>query len=271
MNYSQYIEILTKCKNKFLEFFNKKIFCGIILGSGYNDLVNYFNVVKKIDYSDLIHFPYSTVPGHSNKINIVEFNNYFILFFQGRVHLYEGYSPYEVSIPVALLGELGVKNIIITNASGGINKKFTPGDIMLIEDHINLQSTSPLIGISDGKGFIDMTNCYDQNTIKLISKNFNVHKGIYAGLIGPNYETPAEIKFLKKIGADAVGMSTIMESIMAKFYNMRILGISLITNKAAGLTKNKISHNEVTNISKKSLIQIKNIINYTIEFWRNNE
>ena len=211
---------------------------GFFTGTGLGSSVDSIDVEIKINYSDIPNFPVSTVESHMGKLVCGTLASKGIIAMQGRFHLYEGYSPLEVSFPVRVMQMLGVKYLIISNASGGINPNFSSGDIMIIIDHINLTGNNPLTGPNDetlGLRFPDMTEVYDKRLAKLAEKvarqaGVSVNKGIYAGLSGPSLETPAETRFLRFIGGDAVGFSTIMEAIAGIHAGMKILGLSTITN-----------------------------------------
>jgi len=226
---------------------------GIVLGSGLGMLVDEFEEKCFIDYASIPHFPTTTVVGHSGKFVLGEIEQQPVIAMQGRFHLYEGYKPMDVTLPIYVMKELGVEKLIVTNAAGGINKLFNVGDFMLIEDHINLMGINPLVGVNFenlGERFVDMSNTYSKDLKRIAldtakDLNINLHKGVYVGVLGPSYETPAEIRMLKIIGGDAVGMSTIPEVIVARYAQMEVLGISCITNMAAGILEKPLSHKEV--------------------------
>lgn len=242
---------------------------GIILGSGLGDFVNNFEFIS-IPYSEIPGFESSSVQGHAGKLVFVDSkqNNSSpltahrsLVIMQGRYHFYEGHTMEKVVYPVKIMKKLGVKTLIITNAAGAINKNLKPLDLMLITDHINFMGTNPLIGEIDeslGTRFPDMSGIYNKDLIKTAEKcagelNIKIKKGIYSACTGPSYETPAEINVLKKFGADAVGMSTVPEAIVANYCGINVLGISCISNYAAGVQKYPLSHQEVieaTNIAK---------------------
>lgn len=211
---------------------------GIILGTGLGGLSQKIQIDASIDYSKIPHLPVSTVQSHQGRLLIGRLSGKTVMAMQGRFHLYEGYTAQEVSSPVRVMRSLGIKTLIVSNAAGGINPLFATGDIMLIADHINLTGVNPLIGpnIDEwGPRFPDMSQTYDSHLIALavdvsLKKGIRVRKGVYAGLRGPSLETPAETRFLKSIGADAVGFSTVCEVIAALHAGMRVLGISVITN-----------------------------------------
>lgn len=211
---------------------------GVITGTGLSDTLAGLNVLCQFEYSQLPHFPVSTVESHKGRLIYGKIAGSRILVMQGRFHLYEGYTPAQVTFPVRVMQELGVKILILSNAAGGINLNFTAGNIMIITDHINLTGKNPLTGPNeDGWGirFPDMGQVYDASLIHLAQKaaqniQIPVQTGVYAGLLGPSLETPAETRFLKTIGSDAVGFSTVMEAIAGVHAGMKILGLSLITN-----------------------------------------
>ena len=222
---------------------------GIILGSGLGDFASEFSAVS-IPYSEIPGFESSTVKGHAGMLVFAEINGKKVVLMRGRYHFYEGHSMQTVVYPVKVMKKLGVKSIIITNAAGGINPSFEPGDLMLITDHINLMGTNPLIGLNDdtlGTRFPDMSEIYKTKLIKTAEAeakklDINIKKGVYAAFTGPSYETPAEIKMLSMMGADVVGMSTIPEAIVANYCGMNVLGISCVSNSAAGVQSTPLNH-----------------------------
>lgn len=211
---------------------------GIFLGTGLGSSVDFMKIIESVPYSEIPHFPISTVESHAGEMILGEISGKKVIAMKGRFHLYEGYTADQVSFPVRLMQVLGVKNLIVTNSAGGLNLSFKPGDLMVIEDHINLTGENPLVGVNDenlGQRFPDMSRTYDLELRQLVfdageELGVYVQKGVYAGLKGPSLETPAENRFLRTIGADAVGLSTVCEVITAKHAGMRILGISVITN-----------------------------------------
>jgi purine-nucleoside phosphorylase len=213
-------------------------YIGWLTGTGLGESAESMAIDTTIRYQNIPHFPISTVQTHIGRILSGDINGCPVIAMQGRFHLYEGYSPLEVTYPIRVMQQLGVKILILSNASGGLNPKFNAGDIMLITDHINLTGTNPLIGPnvdSWGMRFPDMTRAYNREIIALaedIAKSSGAHlqKGIYAGLTGPSLETPAEVRFLQRIGAEAVGFSTVQEVIAAIHGGLRVLGLSTITN-----------------------------------------
>ncbi len=224
---------------------------GIILGSGLSGVREAVNG-KEISFQDIEGFPVSTVSGHSGVLKVSEK----CAVLAGRVHYYEGHTIDDVVLPVFLLHRLGVRNLIITNAAGGINSSYSPGDLVIISDHINLTGQNPLIGLNSdrlGPRFPDMSQAY---SLKLIEKALAIKprlkKGVYAGLTGPSYETPAEIRMLKAMGADLVGMSTVNEVTAACYLGINVLGISCVTNMAAGISGKKLDHREVIETGEKA-------------------
>ena len=212
---------------------------GIVLGTGLGQLINHIRIEQEINYSDIPNFPVSTVEFHSGKLLIGTLEGKKIIVMQGRFHLYEGYSLQEVTFPIRILKALGIQKLLISNAAGAINLNFKKGDLMLIEDHINLQGGSPLAfaTVSDfGERFTDMSEPYDVNlrnqAIEIArNNNINLHRGVYAAVVGPQLETKAEYRYLKIIGADAVGMSTVPEVIVANHLQLPVLAISVLTDE----------------------------------------
>ncbi len=227
---------------------------GIILGSGLGDFANTIENRTVIDYADIPHFKSVKIKGHAGKLVLAEISGRSIAILQGRFHYYEGHDIRDTVFPVRLLGKLGIKKLIITNAAGGLNPDFTPGNLMIIRDHINMMGSNPLVGENDdriGTRFPDMSHVYSKSMAAITEKhmealNIPVKKGVYLALSGPSYETPAEIKMLSILGADAVGMSTVPEAIAARHMGIEIAGISCITNLAAGISKTELDHKEVT-------------------------
>jgi purine-nucleoside phosphorylase len=211
---------------------------GILTGTGLGDSISFLEIEAAFDYQDIPHFPVSTVESHMGRLSLGTWRGRKILAMQGRFHLYEGYSPKEVSFPVRVMQALGVQTLIVTNAAGGLNPSFIPGEIMALSDHINLTGQNPLTGPNEdawGPRFPDFSVVYDKPLAGLALKagkqnNISIQTGVYAGLPGPSLETPAEVRFLRTIGADAVGFSTVMEVIAAIHAGMKIMGLSIITN-----------------------------------------
>ncbi len=232
---------------------------GLILGSGLGILAEEITNKSIIKYSDIPYFPASTVKGHAGQLVIGELEGKNVIAMQGRFHYYEGYSLEEVTFPVRVMKSLGVEKIIVTNAAGGVNEEFVPGDLMIINSHINFTFDNPLIGKNYdelGPRFPDTSNAYNENLIELAKKTacdleFNIKEGTYMWFTGPTYETPAEIRMARTLEADAVGMSTVPEVIVARHSDMEVLGISCITNMAAGILDQPLSHTEVIETTQK--------------------
>ena len=225
---------------KFIESRSKvKPKIGIIVGTGLGTLAKEIEIKAIVPYSDIPHFAVSTAPGHEGNLILGKLSGKMIMAMQGRFHLYEGYSLEEITFPIRIMKEMGVELLIESNAAGGMNPNFKAGDLMIIIDHINLTGNNPLIGPNDerlGPRFPDMSEPYDKKLIELtnriaIEEKIGIHKGVYVGLTGPNFETPAEYRFLRLIGADAVGMSTVCEVIVARHSGLRVLGMSCITDE----------------------------------------
>lgn len=240
---------------------------GIVLGSGLGEVVEGIEDKTVMPYSNIPGFPVSTVKGHAGNLVFGKLEGKNVAVMQGRFHFYEGHPISKVVFGVRVMGLLGINALIVTNAAGGINTSLKPGDLMVIKDHINFAGENPAIGeeIPEfGPRFFDMTHAYDLELIETAKKVYEKNKvaykeGVYTFLKGPSYETPAEIKMLSAIGADAVGMSTVPEVIAARQMNIKVFGISCITNMAAGISKNKLSHQEVIETServKKDFIKI---------------
>ena len=226
---------------------------GLVLGSGLGAFADSLTNSTRVAYSDVPSFPQSTAIGHAGRLVIGNAGQVSIAAMQGRVHQYEGYSAQQVAFPIRVFGRLGIKAVILTNAAGGINLGYSQGALVLIQDHINLQGTNPLLGPNDdrfGVRFPDMTQAYSRAFRQIAREeasklNLILHEGIYAALLGPSYETPAEIDHLRRIGADLVGMSTVAEVIAARHMGLNVLAISCVTNMAAGILDQPLSHAEV--------------------------
>ena len=251
--------MLSQATNFIKEKINKK-YCpkiGLILGSGLGMLADEVENAIKIKYHEIPAFKQSSIDGHVGQLVIGKLRGKDVLIMQGRIHYYEGWSIQDVVFPIKVMKNLGIEKLIITNAAGGINENFENGSLMLITDHINLMGTNPLIGKNTdtlGTRFPDMSEIYDKNILECAKKcaqklNIKIHEGVYAANCGPSYETPAEVKMLRIFGADAVGMSTVPEAITANYCGIKVLGISCITNSAAGIKKEKLSHEEVMHSS----------------------
>ncbi|WP_106768053.1 purine-nucleoside phosphorylase [Paenibacillus faecalis] len=232
---------------------------GLILGSGLGVLADLLVDTLSIPYSDIPHFPVSTVEGHEGELLLGKIQGRPVVMMKGRFHMYEGYGPEVTAFPVRVMKQLGVKSLLVTNAAGGIDTSFEPGDLMLITDHLNMTGRNPLIGPNDpalGVRFPDMSEAYSRRLRKLALETAENHgvmlkQGIYAGLLGPTYETPAEIVMLRTLGAHAVGMSTVSEVIVARHAGLEVLGISCISNMAAGILDQPLSHEEVMETAEK--------------------
>jgi len=225
----------------------------LVLGSGLGAFADEFATPTKIPYKKIANFPQSTAIGHAGQLVIGKVGEIPVVGMQGRVHLYEGYSAKQVAFPMRVFNQMGIKAVILTNAAGGINLKYSQGALVAIRDHINLQGANPLIGPNDdrfGPRFPDMTRAYDPEFRRFVAEEgkklkLNLHEGVYLALAGPNYETPAEIHAFRTLGADLVGMSTVPEVLAARHSAIRVLGISCVTNMAAGITGAPLTAEEV--------------------------
>ncbi len=226
---------------------------GLILGSGLGVLADEIEHAVKVPYSEIPEFPVSTVEGHAGQLVFGTLHGVSVAAMQGRFHYYEGYDMHKVTFPVRVMKELGVETVIVTNAAGGVNMAFEPGDLMLISDHINFIGNNPLIGPNDtklGVRFPDMSEAYCKKLRRMAKDvaerlNIKVQEGVYVAMSGPTYETPAEIRMLRTLGGDAVGMSTVPEVIVARHAGLQVLGISCISNMAAGILDQPLHHEEV--------------------------
>jgi purine-nucleoside phosphorylase len=225
----------------------------LVLGSGLGVFADVLEDRTEVAYTEIPHWPQSTAVGHSGKLILGRLGTLELICLSGRAHFYEGYSSQQVTFAVRVMGKLGVRSLVLTNAAGGINLAYEQGALVLISDHINLQGTNPLIGPNDdslGPRFPDMSEAYNEHYRFLAKQvaaeqHLPLAEGVYAALSGPSYETPAEIHYLRVIGADLVGMSTVPEVIIANHMGMKVLAISCVTNMAAGILQQKISHEEV--------------------------
>ncbi len=247
---------------------------GVILGSGLGDYVEALEDAKYIDYKDIPGFPHSTAPGHAGRWWTGTLHGKRVCMMQGRFHAYEGYDLQQVTMPVRVMKLLGVKTLIVTNAAGGVNLTFQPGTLMILTDCINFSGKNPLTGPNIpefGPRFPDMTRTYDRDLIALCEQQAeklglsNVRKGVYMWFNGPCYETPAEIRLARVCGADAVGMSTVPESIVARHCGLRILGVSCITNMAAGILDQLLSEEEVIEVAGRTKNAFRALLDATIE------
>ncbi len=226
---------------------------GIVLGSGLGAFAAELQNATAIPFAEIPHFPQSTVPGHSGRLVVGTVAEVPVAVMQGRVHAYEGYSSEEVTFPVRVLGRLGVKTLVLTNAAGGINEGLKQGQLVLIADHINLSGRNPVAGPNDerlGPRFFDMSEAYSGRLRRLAHEaakemNFRLDEGVYLSVLGPSFETPAEIRAFRAMGADLVGMSTVQETIAARHMGIEVMGLSCVTNMAAGIQKEPLSHEEV--------------------------
>jgi purine-nucleoside phosphorylase len=232
---------------------------GLVLGSGLGAVADAVASPIIVPYGAIPHFPQSTVEGHSGRIVAGLLGDVHVIVMQGRVHYYEGYTPQQVTFPMRVLGRLGLRTVILTNAAGGINSNYRIGDLVLISDHINSLGFNPLVGVNEprfgdgirsGLRFFDMTEAYSVDLRSLAQKaarsdGYTLHEGVYLATSGPSFETPAEIRAFSSLGADLVGMSTVPETIVARHMGMRVLGISCVTNLAAGISLTQLSHEEV--------------------------
>jgi len=255
---TQYIEQQTKLKPEI----------GLILGSGLGVLGDYMEDAVIVSYSDIPHFPTSTVEGHAGELMIGTLSGKTVLLMRGRFHMYEGYGAEVTAFPVRVMKALGVKSLVVTNAAGGINTEFAAGNLMLISDHLNLTGKNPLIGPNDetlGARFPDMSEAYSKRLRGIAKEVASEHdidlvEGVYAGLLGPSYETPAEIRMLRTLGADAVGMSTVAEVIAARHSGIEVVGISCISNMASGILDQPLSHDEVMETTNRVKSQFLNLV-----------
>lgn len=246
---------------------------GLVLGSGLGDLAEKIEDSIVIKYKDIPNFPESTVKGHKGQLVIGRLGGKEVIAMQGRFHYYEGYTLKEITFPIRCMIGLGINNLIVTNAAGGVNSSFKPGDLMIIEDHINFTGNNPLIGRNieqKGPRFVDMTYAYDKDLINLAIEsgkhlNLDLKTGVYMCLTGPTYETPAEVRMAGIMGADAVGMSTVPEVIVANHERIKVLGISCITNMASGILDKPLNHEEVVETSMKVKNEFENLIITTIK------
>lgn len=226
---------------------------GLVLGSGLGAFADSLEDAARVPFSEIPNFPCSTAIGHAGRMVIGNVGTIPVAAMQGRVHCYEGYSAQQVTFPIRVFGRMGIRAVILTNAAGGINLSYSQGALVLVRDHINLQGVNPLAGANDnrfGVRFPDMTRAYAPEYRSIAREeakklDIELYEGIYAALLGPSYETPAEIEYLRRIGADLVGMSTVAEVITARHMNLKVLAISCVTNMAAGILDQPLSHAEV--------------------------
>ncbi len=265
---NEQFEKLQKCYKSVKEKISFEPKIGLILGSGLGDYADQIDIVETLNYSDIEGFPSSTVVGHKGRFVFGYVEKVPVVIMQGRVHYYEGYPMTDVVLPIRLMGLLGVEKVLLTNAAGGVNFDFHPGDFMLITDHITTMIPSPLIGENMeelGTRFPDMSEVYDQELNKKIvaaAKNLSIDlkEGVYMQFTGPAYETPVEIRMCRALGGDAAGMSTACEAVAAHHMGIKVCGISCITNLAAGMSKEKLSHTEVQETADRVATQFKELI-----------
>ena len=246
---------------------------GVILGSGLGDYAEALEDAVKLPYSEIPGFPRSTVAGHAGMWCCGTLYGKRVVMMQGRFHYYEGYGMKDVTLPVRVMQKIGVKTLVVTNAAGGVNMGYHPGDLMVIGDMFSLTAQNPLIGPNldaFGPRFPDMSCAFDKELRALAhecanEQGFALREGVYAQMTGPTYETPAEIRMLRTLGADAVGMSTVPEVIVARHGGMRVLGISCITNMAAGILDQPLNHAEVTETANRVKGQFRNLLDRIIE------
>lgn len=251
--------------NEYTDNFEPEI--GIVLGSGLGDLADKYCDIA-IPYSNIPHFAKSTVQGHKGQLVFADINGRKVVMMQGRNHFYEGHSMSDVTYPIKVIKKLGVKTLILTNAAGAVNKSFRPADLMVITDHINFMGTNPLIGRNDenfGVRFPDMSEVYSKNLIKIVDAagrllKLDLKHGVYMATTGPSYETPAEIRMARFMGADAIGMSTVPEAIVANYCGIEVIGISCISNYATGVSTKKLSHEEVIETTDKVKAKFKELV-----------
>ncbi len=245
---------------------------GLVLGSGLGNFADSYEIKAKINYNEIEGFPVSTVVGHAGCYLFTYIHDIPVVIMSGRVHYYEGYTAKEVVLPIRLMGMMGIDRLILTNSAGGINLSFRQGDLMVITDHISSFVPSPLIGKNDeslGERFPDMSSVYDRILTRLLifageKAGSPVKEGVYVQTTGPNYETPAEIKMFRSLGADAVGMSTAIEAMAARHMGIRVCGVSCITNMASGIAEGPLSHTEVASIAGRSGEQFSKLIDTAI-------
>jgi purine-nucleoside phosphorylase len=259
---TQYIQTRIKVKPKI----------GLVLGSGLGIYVDQIQNKTIIPYQDIPHFKRTTVEGHEGRLIVGEVHGVVVAALQGRIHAYEGHPMEEIVLPVRTLAALGIEMLFLTNASGGINGNFHPGDLVAIQDHINMSGRNPLVGpnIAElGPRFPDMSQAYDPALIELMKKvaanhHVEMKSGVYCSVLGPTYETPAEIRMIRTLGGDLVGMSTVPEVIAANHLGLKVAGVACITNYAAGIKLEKLSHADVKKVAEKAMVGFATILTETI-------
>lgn len=246
---------------------------GVILGSGLGELAEKIEDKVIIKYEDIPNMPKSTIQGHKGQYVFGKFNGKNVVMMQGRIHFYEGHAMEMLALPIHIMKFIGIEKLIVTNAAGGVNEGFKPGDLMIITDHLNLAFSNPLIGKNEeeiGVRFPDMSNAYDKDLVELAERignelDIKLQKGIYAMMTGPTYETPAEVRMVRILGGDAVGMSTVPDVVTAKHCGLKVLGISCITNMAAGILHQPLNHEEVIETSNMVKSSFMNLVGKIIE------
>ncbi len=246
---------------------------GIVLGSGLGGLADKIDAVASIDFKDIPDFPQSTVEGHAGRLILGRLGGMPVVCMQGRIHLYEGIDPQDLAVPVRVLKLLGVEILLVTNAAGSMSEDMGPGSLMLISDHINFTGRNPLVGENDdrfGPRFFSMGDAYDatlREHFKAVAKEMGIklHEGVYLHYLGPNFETPAEIRAFKTMGADAVGMSTTPEVLVARHMGLRVAAISNITNLAAGMSKTELSHEQTLECAKLAAEDLESLVTIFLE------
>ena len=259
---------LKRCYDSVKEKISFEPKIGMILGSGLGDYADSIQIVETLDYSDIEGFPSSTVVGHKGRFVFGYVENVPVVIMQGRVHYYEGYPMSDVVLPIRLMGMMGIETVLLTNAAGGVNYSFQPGDFMLITDHITTMIPSPLIGPNMdelGVRFPDMSEVYNKELGAIILEEarklqINIKEGVYMQFTGPAYETPVEIRMCRTLGGDAAGMSTACEAVAAHHMGLKVCGISCITNLAAGMSTEKLSHTEVQETADRVASQFKELV-----------
>ena len=265
-------EKLEACLKKVRELTDFVPKVGIILGSGLGDYASEIAVETEVSYRNIPGFPVSTVPGHEGKFIFGYLNTIPVVCMKGRVHYYEGYEVSDVVLPIRLMKMLGAEILFLTNAAGGVNPDFGPGDLMLIRDHIAAFAPNPLIGPNVeelGTRFPDMSRVYDRELMQIIKETasenrIDLKEGVYTQMTGPSFESPADVKMLRILGTDAVGMSTVVEAIAAVHCGMRVCGISCISNHAAGITEQPLSHAEVQEAADKAAPRFKKLVTMSV-------
>lgn len=240
---------------------------GIVLGSGLGGFVDQLEVLATVPYAEIEGLPQSKVPGHAGRFVFGKIAGTLVVVAAGRVHLYEGWSAKEVTAHVRWMDERGIRRLVLTNAAGTLNREFVPGSWMMLNDHLNLTHTTPLLG---GANFIDMTEVYSRDLRErfaavALAEDIALHEGVYAALLGPQYETPAEVRMLRTLGADAVGMSTALEAIQARALRLEVAAFSCLTNWAAGVTGQPLSHAEVMETGRLAAGQLVRLLTRAIE------